>query len=154
MWNRTPLRPLSDEEKLRLEAILHSPATPLRYVEQAQFILMVAEGYRFTEIAQRFGITTETVKQRLRRFNQFGLKSFDRLPGSGRPPTYSEVQRQQIVSTAKTPPEQLGLPFKRWTLASLTRYLNQTLAIPISKMWLRELLKREGVQLHQVIQAD
>jgi hypothetical protein len=51
------------------------------------------------------------------------------------------VQRQQITSTAKTPPEQFGLPFKRWTLASLTRYLNQTLAIPISKMWLLERLK-------------
>ncbi len=61
----------------------------------------------------------ETVWNVVKRFNQYGLASLQDIPRSGRPLTYGEEARGQLVVTAKTQPQQLGLPYSHWTLGSL-----------------------------------
>ena len=63
------------------------------------------------DIAQEIGRTIATVHYQIHQFNDRGLAFVDDLPREGRPLTYDEQQRGEMVKTAKTNPQQLGLAF-------------------------------------------
>ncbi len=81
----------------------------------------------------------------MRRFNDGGLAALDDLPRSGRPPTYGERQRAEVLAAALTDPKALGLPFGCWTLDRLAAYLHEQKAIPIQRSRIDELLRAEGL---------
>jgi transposase len=85
----------------------------------------------------------------LHQFNARGLQFLDDVHRSGRPTTYDEQQRGQLVMTAKTKPEQLGLDFGHWTLDRLVGYVNTSLSIPISRSQLADVLRQEGLKWYQ-----
>jgi transposase len=138
MPQRSPLCPLTQAEKRQLE--------PVRRVECARTILMIVEGRTYHEIAQTQRISAVTIRKRCRWFNEAGLEGLNDLPRPGRPKTYKETQREQIILTVKTKPEPLGLSFSHWTLDRLTEYVNQRLAIPISYAGLNQLLLKAGIE--------
>ena len=53
-------------------------------------------------------------------------------PRSGRPYIYDEEQRGQMVVTAKTHPQQLGVELGHWTLDTLVVYVNEQLSIGLA----------------------
>jgi transposase len=89
------------------------------------------------------------VHDRRKRFNEAGLAGLDDLPRSGRPETYTEAERGQMVLSAKTKPEQLGLAFGHWTLDRLVEYVNQQLGIAVSRSQLGDILQQEGLKWYQ-----
>lgn len=88
----------------------------------------------------------ETVWNVVKRFNQHGLASLQDVARSGRPLTYSEEVRGQLVVTAKTQPQQLGLPYSQWTLDGLVEYVHHQLKVPISRSQLGAILEQEGLK--------
>jgi transposase len=143
---RIRLRELTLEERHDLEALAHSRLSPARLVERARIVLAAAEGRRVGEIADEFKVSRPTVSAWVQRLNDGGLASLEDLPRSGRPPTYLEQQRAEVIAAALADPKDLGLPFGCWTLDRLQAYLNERKAIPIKRSRIDELLRDEGLQ--------
>jgi transposase len=144
-----PLRPLSDEERHALERIARSRTEAMRRVERARIILALADGKKAVAVAQHFKVCEGSVHYRRKRFNEAGMAGLEDLPRSGRPETYDETQRGQMVLAAKTSPEQLGMSFGHWTLDRLIEYVNERLQIGISRSQLADILKQEGLKWYQ-----
>ena len=149
MPKRVTVRVMSSEERAVLERLSRSRTASQRQVERAQIILGLVQGRRVEEVASQVGRSTATIYNQLQHFNQRGLGFLQDLPRAGRPETYDQAQRGQVVVTAKTKPEQLGLPFGHWTLDRLVAYVNATLHIPMSRSQLAQLLRQEGLKWYQ-----
>lgn len=143
------LRAISEHEKRELERVSRSRTAAKRQVERAQIILGWLAGQHPTVTAQQVGCTVNTIYHQLHQFNNRGLAFLDDAPRSGRPLQYDEEQRGQLVMTAKTKPETLGLAFGHWTLDRLMEYVNTVLSIPISRRQLADVLTQEGLKWYQ-----
>jgi transposase len=82
------------------------------------------------------------------RFNQLGLDGLEDAPRSGRPPTYDEDRRSEVIATARSlPPKPASggvAATCHWTLDLLQRELNQE-GIPIKRSQIRRILKDEHI---------
>lgn len=146
---RFHLRPLTEEEREQLNRLSRSGKEPSQRVERAKMVLMAAEGQTITAIAEKLGRRHETVSKRLVRFNEAGLDGLEDRQRSGRPPEYDEEARGQMIATARTHPQKLGLPFGHWSLRHLVKYLNEELGIGISRAQLARVLEEEGLRWYQ-----
>jgi transposase len=143
------LRTVSEDEKRELERLSRSRTAAQRHVERAQIILGWLAGQTAAITAGQVGCTVNTVYNQLHQFNHRGLAFLDDAPRSGRPLQYDQQQRGQLVMTAKTKPETLGLAFGHWTLDRLVEYVNRVLGIPISRSQLADVLTQEGLKWYQ-----
>ena len=149
MPKRNELRPFTDEEQAYLEKLSRSRTTAHQHVERATILLRYAAHEPVATIAAVVKRRPETVWNVVKRFNRHGLASLQDTPRSGRPMTYGEEARGQMIVTAKTHPQQLGLPYGHWTLDRLVEYVNQTLQLPISRSQLGAILEQEGLKWYQ-----
>src|ERR671920_1879053 len=83
------LRDLTAEERSAVEALARSRTAPARRVERARIVLRASRGETPPSIAAALGVSAETVRSRIRRFNAEGLAALEDHGRSGRPPTYS-----------------------------------------------------------------
>src|SRR3954471_14118496 len=143
---RIRLRDLAAEERHDLERLAHSRTASVRLVERARIVLATAEGRRVGEIADELKLSRPTISAWVRRFNDGGLAALEDLPRSGRPHTYAEHERAEVLAAALTDPKALGLPFGCWTLDRLRAYLDEHKAIPIKRSRIDELLRAEGLR--------
>src|SRR6516165_2443727 len=126
------LRALSAEEQDVIEKLAHSRTAAARLVERARIILLASQGHWVPAIAHQLQLTAITVRTWLKRFNAAGLAALTDKPRSGRPATYTPQQVAEVIATALTPPEHLGLPFASWTLDRLAAYLHKHPGIAIN----------------------
>lgn len=143
------LRSVSESEKRELERLSRSRTAARRQVERAQIILGWLAGQLPAITAKQVGCHVTTVYYQLHQFNARGLAFLEDAPRSGRPLHYDEQQRGQLVVSAKTKPETLGLAFGHWTLDRLVKYANTVLSIPISRSQLADVLTQEGLKWYQ-----
>ena len=139
-------RQLSPEEHDTIEKLAHSRTTAVRLVDRARIILLADQGHRVPAIAQQLHLTAITVRTWLKRFNAAGLAALTDKPRSGRPATYTPQQVAEVIATALTPPEHLGLPFASWTLDRLAAYVNEQQGIAIKRSRIDDLLIAEGLR--------
>lgn len=149
MPKKLKLREISEAEYERLRQLERSRTAAKREVERAEIVLLFKAGQAVEAIAEKVGRTVPTVYYQVHQFNQRGLDFLMDLPREGRPLTYNEMQRGEMVKVAKTRPQELGLEFGHWTLDLLQAYVNQTLQIAISRSQLAEVLKQEGLKWYQ-----
>ena len=140
------LRQLSSEEYETIEKLAHSRTAAARLVERARIMLLANQGHRVPAIAHQLQLTAITVRTWLKRFNAAGLAALTDKPRPGRPATYTPQQVAEVIATALTPPEHLGLPFASWTLDRLEAYLNEHKAIAIKRSRIDDLLIAEGLR--------
>jgi transposase len=149
MPKKLQLRPLREDEYQALQRISRSRTDEARRVERAKIILALAAKERVAAIAERHQRSLPMIYQLLHRFNASGLQALDDAPKSGRPQTYSEAQRGQLLAIAQTHPQQLSLGFGHWTLDRLVNYAHEQLAISISRSQLGAILYDEGLRWYQ-----
>lgn len=140
------VRAMSAQEVAQLERLAHSRGAPARLVERARIIWHARQGQRVPDIADELQLHEATVRQWLKRFNAQGLAGLEDAPRSGRPATYTPEQVGEVLATALTPPQRLGLPFNCWTLDRLEAYLNEERGLPIKRSRIDELLIAEGLR--------
>ena len=140
------LRSLSSEEQDTIEKLAYSRTAAARFVERARIILLAHQGHRVPAIARQLKLTASTVRTWLKRFNAAGLAGLNDYLRSGRPATYSVHEVAEVIATALTPPEELGLPFASWTLDRLEAYVNEHKGIAIKRSRIDELLITEGLR--------
>jgi transposase len=71
-------------------------------VERAKTIWLLHNGEKVASISQKFDRTQVTIYQQLRRFNELGLESLVDKARSGRPTTYTEEERGQMIVAVRT----------------------------------------------------
>ena len=83
------LRDLTAEEASAVKALAHSRTAPAQRVERARLVWRASRGETPPTIAAALGVSAETVRRRIRRFNAEGLAALEDRYRSGRPATYS-----------------------------------------------------------------
>lgn len=119
------VRPLCEKDRAHLDKMIaesQSEAAGAR----AHIVLLSSQGYKSSEIASLLGRHPASVRKWIHRFNTEGISSLLNAPLPGRKRSYTEEQAQQMVEIALTEPRALGLPFSRWSLHRLVRYLVDT----------------------------
>src|SRR5262245_24203234 len=143
------LRELSDEERLTITRLARSRTDEARLVQRARLIEQLAQGARPGAAARRVGMSRNQLYLWLHRFNDQGPDGLRDRPRRGRPPTYSPEQLAEVIATALTNPQQLGLDFGCWTLDRLEAYLNEQKGIAIKRSRIDEILLAEGLRWRQ-----
>jgi transposase len=117
-----------------------------QYVDKrARIVQAAARGEKAAAIVQSQGCSRPTVSAWIRRFNQQGLSGLEEHRRSGRPHIYTPEQRAEVIATALTDPQKLGLPFGSWTFDRLQVDLNEQKAIPIKRSRINEIFVAEGL---------
>src|SRR3954470_24763834 len=140
------LRDLTAEEACAVESLARSRTAPARRVERARIVLRASRGETPPAIAAALGVSAETARGRIRRFNGDGLAAFEDHHRSGRPATYSPDEVAVVIAAALTSPRQLGLPFASWTLDRLAAYLLEHKSISMRRSRIDEILLKEGLR--------
>ena len=140
------IRELTADERHELARRARSRTEPARVVERARLILAVADGQTAPVAAAALGWVPDTGRQWVKRFNAVGLAGLEDRPRSGRPVTYGPEVVGEVLATALTKPDGLGLPFACWTLDRLAAYLNEARGITIKRSRIDELLVAEGLR--------
>ncbi len=145
---RTPIRvrELSGDEAETVKRVAHSRTEAACTVERAKIVWLSHEGRLVPAIAQELQIASKTVRLWLKRFNAQGLAGLEDVARPGRPATYTVDEIGEVIATALTNPQSLGLPFASWTLDRLEAYLNETKGIAIKRSRIDELLLAEGLR--------
>lgn len=140
------VRPLTVEEAAALRPLAASRTAPARTVERAQIVWLSGQGLQVPAIAQQLGIHQQTVRLWIKRFNEHGCAGLQDVARSGRPATYTPEQTGEVIATALTDPQTLGLPFASWTLDRLQAYLQEEKGIPMKRSRIDEILLAEGLR--------
>jgi transposase len=111
---------LTDEARQQLRDMVWSGTRSVRVVRRAQILLKSDEGLTDEEIVEQLGCGERTVRDVRKRFCTEGLECslFD-APRSGRPPSFTARQQQQVIALACTSPPEGRC---RWTLELLCEH--------------------------------
>jgi transposase len=74
--------------------------------QRARIVLLAADGVSHTEIAERLGVSRQTVITWRQRYESRGLAGLTDEPRSGRPRT---IDHDRIITATLTPPKRLGV---------------------------------------------
>ena len=121
---KDPLRPLSQEERARLEQLSRSRGEAASHVTRAKALLAVADGQAYTDAARQVGYALgDSVAQLVARFNQEGVLAVILGHGGGPKTLYSAQERQMILAQARRTPEREQDGTATWSLTTLQRSL-------------------------------
>ena len=141
---RLPSPPLavSDEQRLVLEKLVRSQTAPHRDVQRARVLLMAADGFASTQIAEEVQVSPTTVTRWRERFSAVGLKEFSGVrPGRGRKPSIPREKVEEIVRLTlhETPPGET-----HWSCRSMAARAGVSSAT-VQRIW-----SARGLQPHRV----
>jgi transposase len=149
MPRRLQVRELSEKERDSIQQTARSRTAAVREVERARIIQASSEGKSVADIATQLQLKSAKVRKGIKRFNEAGLAGLEDEQRSGRPATYTPEEVGEVLMTALTDPQTLGLPFASWTLDRLEAYLNEVKGIGIKRNRIDDLLLREGLRWRQ-----
>jgi transposase len=142
------VRELSAQERAALtELYKTSPVTDL--VHRSHAILLSADGWRATEIAELLRVDQSTVHRWLDRFETDGLAGLATQWSDGRPPAWDESYTWLLVETVRHDPRWDGLEQSLWTYQLLAGYLAETTGVRWSAERVRVLLHQHRIRLKQ-----
>lgn len=145
------MRSPTDEEWKVIEKLVVSRTAPLCQVKRANLIKYLAQGSSAPKAAAAVGVSANTARSVLHRFNQEGLRMLEDRPRSGRPPTLTEEGRGRLVSLAKSPPQEEVEETEaacHWTLETLLQAAHGK-GISIGRTHLWRVLNQEGIRWWQ-----
>ena len=140
-------RELRPEEGQRLRRL--SKTSRVASTRQRAMILLASNTLMSAPQIAAMLLTDEShVRKVIHDFNRHGWDSLRPRFRGGRPRRISIDDEHRIVAVAGARPDRLGVPFTRWSLAKLSRYLGgQRLAV--SPAQLGRILARNGVSLQR-----
>ena len=117
--------------------------TDVHQQRRAEALTLYGMGLSPAEIAQTQSVHINTIYKDLCAFKEFGSKAVVQLRPSGAPSRITKEQIEQIAKLADQSPQEVGLPYGRWTLRKLCAYLNKKRIVKtIGRERLRQLLKK------------
>jgi transposase len=143
------VRELRLTEGRKLQGILRRERNRIK-LRRAQVVLASAQGSKIPDIARRFYFSPQHVRAIIKDFNANGFDALVPKYAGGRPAKFSQEQHSLIVETALCPPDLLGQPFRRWSLAKLRDFLvAERIVESISLETIRQILRANKVRLQR-----
>lgn len=141
------VRELAPHEGQRLKRL--SKQSKVASTRQRASILLASATLMSAPQIARMWMTDEShVRKVIHDFNEHGFESLRPRFGGGRPRRIQIDDEQRIVAVAGARPSTLGVPFTRWSLAKLSRYLSGQ-GTRISPAHLGRILARNGISLQR-----
>jgi transposase len=141
------VRELAPHEGQRLKRL--SKRSKLASTRQRASILLASNTLMSVPQIARMWMTDESqVRKVIHEFNEHGFESLRPRFGGGRPRRIQSDDEQRIVAIAGARPDTLGVPYTRWSLAKLSRYLGGQ-GIIVSPAHLGRILARNGISLQR-----
>ena len=141
------VRELAPHEGQRLKRL--SKRAKHASTRQRASILLASNTLMSVPQIARMWMTDEShVRRVIHEFNERGFASLRPRFGGGRPRRISSDDEQRIVALAGARPQALGVPYTRWSLAKLSRYLAGQ-GIQVSPAHLGRILARNGISLQR-----
>jgi transposase len=148
---RLRVREIDDDEGRRLVRIVRRGSGSVVTWRRPQMVLLSAQGMDVAAIAKVAFTTEDRVRDVIRNFNADGFDSLYPRYKGGRPPKFTQAQRQEIKKIAKSQPADHDLPFSTWSLSKLAEFLvAEGVVDDISHQGLRALLREEGVTFQRL----
>jgi len=127
-------------EKLMGHAESDLPKGRLRIIQ------LSAQGRKVPEISKEVDLHPINVRKWIHRFNQRGIDGLRSGKSPGRPPLFTDTQREKITRIASMEPRALGLHFSRWSLQRLRQYLIEHGIVQcISVETVRQIIQSQGI---------
>jgi len=143
------VREINLAEGRRLQNIVRRDRNRIK-VRRTQVVLASAQGSKAPDIGRRLYFSPQHVRTIIKEFNATGFEALVPKYGGGRPATFSAEQRSLIVETALCPPDLLGQPFMRWSLAKLRDFIvAERIVASISIETIRQILRANKVRLQR-----
>ena len=141
------VRELAPHEGQRLKR-LSKRAKHVSTRQRASILLASNTLMSVPQIARMWMTDESHVRSVIHEFNERGFESLRPRFGGGRPRRISSDDEQRIVAIAGARPDRLGVPYTRWSLAKLSRYLAGP-GIEVSPAQLGRILARNGISLQR-----
>jgi transposase len=126
---------LTDSQRQELQHLARR-GRDARVVRRAQGLLWLDQGEHPIAVAQRLGVTRESVYAWVRRLQHQGARSLvEKLmeqPRSGRPREKRHAGQELVQQVMDIHPSQYGYPAEGWTAALLRHHLKTTEDIEVS----------------------
>jgi transposase len=120
------LRPLTPEERGKLQRVKRASSELLLRHQRAVALLAVAEGMSRSEAARQAGWRSfDPMRKLVRRFNEHGLSALNDQPRHGRPATYGTDEKARILQEARRAPDREADATATWSLSLLQRALRK-----------------------------
>jgi transposase len=110
---------LRDGDGEVLRSWVRASTVPAGLAQRARIVLLASDGVTNTEIADRLGVTRQTVVSWRARYDERGLPGLDDAQRSGRPRSIDH--RDVVAATLKPPPKKLGVT--HWSSRLLAKQL-------------------------------
>jgi transposase len=141
------VRELAPAEGQRLKRL--SKQSKLASTRQRAMILLASNTLMSAPEIARMLLTDEShVRKVIHDYNRHGFESLRPRFRGGRPRRISIDDEQRIVAVAGARPDTLGVPYTRWSLAKLSRYLRGQ-GVEVSPAQLGRILARNGISLQR-----
>ena len=138
---------LTDSQRQELQHLARR-GRDARVVRRAQGLLWLDQGEHPIAVAQRLGITRESVYAWLRRLQHQGAgalaEKLREQPRSGRPREKGQAVQELVQQVMDTQPSQYGYQAEGWTADLLRHHLKATQGIDASIATVRRCLKGLG----------
>ncbi|MBO1266861.1 helix-turn-helix domain-containing protein [Arthrobacter cavernae] len=157
MAHRVAVREIDNDEEARLLQLVRRGSGPVVTWRRAQMVLLSARGMDVSMLAEVAFTSPDRVRDVLHNFNDDGFESLHPHYAGGRPPKFTDAQRDEIKKIALGRPADHGLPFSTWGLSKLADYLvDKGVVEDISHEGLRVLLREQGVSfpVHQDLEGQ
>jgi transposase len=146
MVHRVQVRPISNDDGLKLLRIVRRGSGSVVTWRRAQMVLLSAQGMDVPAIAEVTFTSPDRVRDVLHNFSADGFDSLRPKYAGGRPPKFDLKQRAEIKKAALSRPADHQLPFATWSLSTLADFLvAEGVVDDISHEGLRTVLREEGV---------
>lgn len=140
------VRELRNDEGQRLLRMVRRSSGSVVTWRRAQIVLLSAQGMDPAAIAKVAFTSADRVRDVIHNFNTDGFDTLSPKYRGGRPPKFTDEQRDEIVRIALARPTDLGAPFTTWSLSKLADHLvAQGVVEDISHEGLRMLLRERDV---------
>lgn len=145
---------LSNDEQAYLKSLIKTRTIQAQVVDRARMLLWKSEAKPDKTIADSLGVTVNTVRRCITRYNSSGMNIalFDD-ERSGRPPEITDDAKAWIISVACQKPCELGYAAELWTLAALHSHIqkhSEEAGYPrlktVTKPWLQKYLKKMDIK--------
>jgi putative transposase len=131
---------LSDEEQKQLESIVRSRSLPYGLVTRARIVLLASQDHSNRAIAEKVGLSVQSVCKWQKRYNQHGLSGLYDEIRPGRPRSISDEQVAKLIrKTLDTKPR----GGTHWTIRSVAKDAH------LSRPTVHRIWKAFGLQPHR-----
>ena len=132
---------LTSDDRQTLESWARAGSTEYRNVLRAKIILASADGATANSIADRLGVSGQTVSKWRKRFAEGGLAGLWDAPRSGKPVTYGDETERRILKKLDEPPPP---GYATWNGRLLAESIGEVSA---HQVW--RVLRKHGISLQR-----